>query len=124
MQRKCLFSTRPARNSEQNPVFSIIITARSSLHIEMHAHFIFISTVVQGKSTTIAGLVTALLSGKAPLPGQRQPGCLIQSIQGPGGKPGAETHARNRILVCATTNQAVDHLAWKIAQVSSKWLPV
>ena len=25
-----------------------------------------------------------------------------------------ESHAKNRILVCATTNQAVDSLAWKI----------
>lgn len=30
-----------------------------------------------GKSSTIVGIVSALLSGKAPLPGQRQSGCLI-----------------------------------------------
>lgn len=66
-----------------------------------------------GKSSTIVGLVTALLSGKAPLPKQRQSGCLIH----PGktmGKTTADPHARNRILVCAATNVAVDGLAWKI----------
>jgi len=70
-----------------------------------------------GKSSTIVGLVSALLSGKAPLPKQRQSGCLIH----PGKTMGAtftEPHARNRILVCATTNQAVDSLAWKIKQGS------
>lgn len=25
-----------------------------------------------------------------------------------------ESHVKNRILVCATTNQAVDSLAWKL----------
>ena len=29
-----------------------------------------------------------------------------------------ETHVQNRILVCATTNQAVDTLAWKIKNQS------
>jgi hypothetical protein len=29
-----------------------------------------------------------------------------------------ETNVRNRILVCATTNQAVDSLAWKIKNQS------
>ena len=66
-----------------------------------------------GKSSTIVGLVTALLSGKAPLPNQRQSGCLIH----PGKTMGltkAEPQARNRILLCAATNAAVDSLAWKI----------
>jgi len=63
-----------------------------------------------GKSSTIAGLVSGLLSGKAPLPKQRQSGCLIHA--------GKEPPARNRILVCAATNQAVDSLAWKIKQES------
>jgi len=70
-----------------------------------------------GKSSTIVGLVSALLSGKAPLPNQRQSGCLIH----PGKTMGAtyaEPQARNRILVCAATNQAVDSLAWKIKQGS------
>ena len=70
-----------------------------------------------GKSSTIVGLVTALLSGKAPLPGQRQSGCIIH----PGKTMGTtlqEPQARNRILVCAATNQAVDTLAWKIKQGS------
>lgn len=65
------------------------------------------------------GLVSALLSGKAPLPQQRQSGCLIH----PGKTMGttfAEPLARNRILVCAATNQAVDSLAWKIKQGSGK----
>ena len=41
-----------------------------------------------GKSSTIVGIVSALLSGKAPLPGQKQSGCLIhpgkvsKSVQG------------------------------------------
>ena len=72
-----------------------------------------------GKSSTIVGLVSALLSGKAPLPQQRQSGCLIH----PGKTMGtafAEPQARNRILVCAATNQAVDSLAWKIKQGSRK----
>ncbi|KAL7542964.1 hypothetical protein ACHAXR_012270 [Thalassiosira sp. AJA248-18] len=70
-----------------------------------------------GKSSTIVGLVTALLSGKAPLPKKRQSGCLIH----PGKTMGAayaDPQARNRILVCAATNQAVDSLAWKIKQGS------
>ncbi|KAL7442955.1 hypothetical protein ACHAXH_008443 [Discostella pseudostelligera] len=70
-----------------------------------------------GKSSTIVGLVSALLSGKAPLPQQRQSGCLIH----PGKTMGltfAEPQARNRILICAATNQAVDSLAWKIKQGS------
>jgi senataxin len=72
-----------------------------------------------GKSSTIVGLVSALLSGKAPLPQQRQSGCLIH----PGKTMGltfAEPQARNRILICAATNQAVDSLAWKIKQGSRK----
>jgi len=78
-----------------------------------------------GKSSTIAGLVSALLSGKAPLPKQRQHGCVIHNpgcvIQNPGKTMGAtftKPQARNRILVCAATNQAVDSLAWKIKQGS------
>jgi len=70
-----------------------------------------------GKSSTIVGLVTALLSGKAPLPGQRQSGCLIHAGKTMGVSL-SEPQARNRILVCATTNQAVDTLAWKIRQGS------
>lgn len=73
-----------------------------------------------GKSSTIVGLVSALLSGKAPLPRQRQSGCLIH----PGKTMGAtfaEPQARNRILVCAATNQAVDTLAWKIKQGSREF---
>ena len=35
------------------------------------------SRTFTGKSSTIVGIVSALLSGKAPLPGQRQSGCLI-----------------------------------------------
>ena len=73
-----------------------------------------------GKTTTIVGLVSALLSGKAPLPQQRQSGCLIH----PGKTMGTtftDPQARNRILVCAATNQAVDSLAWKIKQGSSKY---
>lgn len=64
-----------------------------------------------GKSSTIAGLVSALLSGKAPLPKQKQSGCLIHARN-------TVPQARNRILVCAATNQAVDHLAWKIKRES------
>ncbi|KAL7464074.1 hypothetical protein ACHAXS_004410, partial [Conticribra weissflogii] len=71
-----------------------------------------------GKSSTIVGLVTALLSGKAPLPGQRQLGCLIHAGKSMGVSL-SEPQARNRIQVCATTNQAVDTtLAWKIRQGS------
>lgn len=66
-----------------------------------------------GKSSTIVGLVTALLSGKAPLPKQRQSGCLIHAGKTMG-KTTAKPQARNRILVCAATNVAVDGLAWKI----------
>lgn len=69
------------------------------------------------KRSTIVGLVSALLSGKAPLPGSRQSRCLIH----PGKTMGAtlpEVYARNRILICATTNQAVDSLAWKIKNQS------
>jgi len=68
-----------------------------------------------GKSSTIVGLVTALMSGKAPLPRQRQSGTLIHAGKTMGAKV-PEPHARNRILVCAATNQAVDHLCWKIKQ--------
>lgn len=70
-----------------------------------------------GKSSTIVGLVSALLSGKAPLPKAKESGCLIH----PGKSMGAtwtEPKARNRILVCAATNQAVDSLAWKIKKGS------
>lgn len=82
----------------------------------MYHHILYAGT---GKSSTIVGLVTALLSGKAPLPGVRESGCLIH----PGKTMGAslaQPLARNRILVCAATNQAVDSLAWKIKQGSSK----
>lgn len=70
-----------------------------------------------GKSSTIVGLVSALLSGKAPLPKHRQSGCLIHSGKTMGATL-TEPLARNRILVCAATNQAVDSLAWKIKQGS------
>jgi hypothetical protein len=66
-----------------------------------------------GKSSTVTGIVSALISGKAPLPGQKQSSCLIHA----GKTLGAalpEANARNRILICATSNQAVDSLAWKI----------
>jgi len=73
-----------------------------------------------GKTSTICGLVSALLSGQAPLPKQRQHGCLIKTaIQKPGNtKVALEPTSRNRILVCAVTNHAADMLAWKINQTS------
>ena len=43
-----------------------------------------------GKSSTIVGIVSALLSGKAPLPGQRQSGCLIHP-----GKVSKSVHVEN-----------------------------
>ncbi|EJK55375.1 hypothetical protein THAOC_24898, partial [Thalassiosira oceanica] len=68
-----------------------------------------------GKSSTIVGLVSALLSGKAPLPRQRQSGCIIHPGKTMGATVSGKTAAaRNRILVCAATNQAVDGLAWRI----------
>ena len=68
-----------------------------------------------GKSSTIVGLVSALLSGKAPLPRQRQSGCIIHPGKTMGATVSGRTAAaRNRILVCAATNQAVDGLAWRI----------
>ena len=68
-------------------------------------------------------MVSALLSGKAPIPGgKRSTSCVIH----PGKTMGTslqETNVKNRILVCATTNQAVDSLAWKIKnQVSGLWV--
>ncbi len=85
-----------------------------------HVNIMILFRSGTGKSSTIVGLVSALLSGKAPLPKQRQSGCLIH----PGktfGATFAEPQARNRILVCAATNQAVDSLAWKIKQGSRKF---
>ena len=77
-----------------------------------------------GKTSTICGLVSALLSGQAPLPKQRQHGCLIKTaIQKPGNtKVALEPTSRNRILVCAVTNHAADMLAWKINQTSCKYV--
>ena len=70
------------------------------------------------RRSTVVGLVSALLSGKAPVPGaKRSTSCVIH----PGKTMGTsmqETNVRNRILVCATTNQAVDSLAWKIKNQS------
>lgn len=64
------------------------------------------------------GLVSALLSGKAPIPGsKRSTSCVIH----PGKTLGAtlqESNVQNRILVCCITNQAVDSLAWKIKNQS------
>ena len=65
-----------------------------------------------GKSSTIVGLVSALLSGKATHPNQPQSGCLIHAPCDSSTKP----TSRNRILVCAPTNVAADSLAWKIKQ--------
>lgn len=65
-------------------------------------------------SSTVVGLVSALLSGKVPLPGAKRTSSMIVH---PGKALGAtlrETSVKNRILICATTNQAVDSLAWKI----------
>jgi len=68
-----------------------------------------------GKSSTIVGLVSALLSGRAPMPKQRQSACIIHP---PGGGQTmgvtSTTKTHCRILVCAATNIAVDSLAWKI----------
>ncbi|KAL7460141.1 hypothetical protein ACHAXS_000606, partial [Conticribra weissflogii] len=66
-----------------------------------------------GKSSTIVGLVTALLSGKARLPGQRQSGCLVHAGKTMGVSL-SEPLARYRILVCAATNQVLNILAWKV----------
>ena len=65
-----------------------------------------------GKSSTIVGLVSALLSGKATRPNQPQSGCLIHAPCDSSTQP----VARNSILVCAPTNVAADSLAWKIKQ--------
>lgn len=63
-----------------------------------------------GKSSTIVGLVSALISGKPPLPGQRQFGCLIQSAAISQSQPSAQ----RRILVLAVTNAAADTIAYLI----------
>ncbi|KAL7463331.1 hypothetical protein ACHAXS_003708 [Conticribra weissflogii] len=69
-----------------------------------------------GKSSTIVGLVTALLSGKAPLPGQRQSGCLIHAGKTMGvslSEPLARNRpARNRRL-CRK---------WKSSCTRSTWI--
>ena len=106
----------PPGSSRHHPTMTC-----SSLHCISHAPLADFSNQGTGKTSTICGLVSALLSGQAPLPKQRQHGCSIKSlIQTPGkAKIASEPICRNRILVCAETNQAVDTLVWKIKQTSS-----
>ena len=72
-----------------------------------------------GKTSTIIGLVTALLNGSCPIPGPKGSGVRVQV-----GKSlfTAEKHMKRvtknqsvcRILVCADSNAAVDELAWRL----------
>ena len=65
-----------------------------------------------GKSTTIVGLVSALVNGTCPSPGKKAKGakiCVGSSIPG-----AAKLTASSRILVCAPSNTAVDELAWRL----------
>jgi len=76
-----------------------------------------------GKSSTIIGLVTALLNGVGPKSGGKSPGTRIQAGQSfttskrlsanSSTNPGV-TSVKSKILVCAASNQAVDDLAFRI----------
>uniref|UniRef100_A0A7S4S262 Helicase ATP-binding domain-containing protein n=1 Tax=Ditylum brightwellii TaxID=49249 RepID=A0A7S4S262_9STRA len=79
-----------------------------------------------GKTTTIIGLVTALLNGSSTLPGGKVSGTRVQigntlSRQSDDGNNNTATlnvPVARRILVCAPSNTAVDDLAWRLHKLA------
>jgi len=76
-----------------------------------------------GKTSTVVGLVTALLNGNVPMPGggKSKAGTLIQvgkTFTPTGGSSASSCNTsksiQRRILVCAPSNLAVDDLAWRL----------